>query len=510
MSIPPEIRAVKRPPNTVVVASGSGYRVRQRVGCKNVNGRRVPIEGKYIGSIVNGIYVPDPPVPRTGSTGRVDIKYFGRVKLCDLLNNDILKMLQPTYNAEESTQIYCMALIRACYAGTRDYQMKERYLESFLSEMYPGVSLGKNAVSTEQRNLGLEYSRIREFMRMRVCSMDANDTLIIDGCLKQNHSGVDTFSQVSRKTGARKHRDQLMMYAYSENLREPICSKIYPGNMVDSRAIVDFLDSNRIEHGLLVADKGFTTKAVADAIGDRPDLHYLVPLKRDSLLIETNRMYDFDGTFQLESRIEYKKITLDDHYLYSFRDLDIAKDEEENYLREHAEGIDPDKLQKIRNGFGTVVFECDLDAPASKIYSIYHNRWLIELMFKFYQSSLDLDDTRVHDDYSDIGSDFIDFLATLMASRMLNKFYDTPEMSTWTFKMSMDFLDRLKMVRVDDGVEWEHNRLPLIDAEFFTKLGILQMPVVPVEIKPRGRPKGRKDSHPRKPRVDKSEPKVLV
>jgi len=48
MVVPEEIRAVRRPKNTVVVPSGSGYRVRQRSGCRYVEGRRVPIEGGYI------------------------------------------------------------------------------------------------------------------------------------------------------------------------------------------------------------------------------------------------------------------------------------------------------------------------------------------------------------------------------------------------------------------------------------------------------------------------------
>lgn len=509
MSVPEEIRKVKRPKSTVVVASGSGYRVRERIGCKNVNGRRVPIEGRCIGSIIDGKFVLDDPVPRTGSTGRVDIKGYGREGLCDMLNRDILDMLHPFYNKAESVQIYCMAMLKACYPGVRDYMMKNCYLESFLSEMYPGVPLGKNDVCKEQRNLGMEYSRIRAFMRARVGSMQGNDTLIIDGCLKQNHSRVDTFSQVSRKTKARKHKDEMMMYAYSENLREPVCSKIYPGNMVDSRAVSDFLKTNSITKGLIIADKGFTPNAVADAIGDLEDLHYLVPLKRDQGIIDEYGMYDFKDSFVLEERVECKKVLAGHRYLYSFRRLDIAKEEEEKYIRDRPDGLDPAALDLARKEFGTIVFECDMDIVPSKVYSLYQDRWLIELMFKFYQSVLDLDDTRVHDDFSDIGSDFIDFLATLMASRMLNRLYEIDEMSTWTFRMSLDFLNRLKMVRVDDGDEWEHRRLPIVDAELFEKMGLLKRPTVPVEVKFRGRPKGRKDSAPRKRRSDKGQPRAL-
>ena len=134
---------------------------------------------------------------------------------------------------------------------------------------------------------------------------------------------------------------------------------------------------------------------------------------------------------------------------------------------------------------------------------MYEGRWLIGLLFKFYQTEPDLDDTRVHSDYSDIGSDFIDFLAALMGSRMLNLFQDTKETMGWTFKSCMYFADRAKKVRIDDSEEWEFSRLPLKDAEILRKLGILENVVVPVEIKKKGRPAGKKDSHPRKTRSDK-------
>lgn len=507
MSVPAEIRAVPRPKNTVVVPSGSGYRVRQRVGCRNVDGRRVPVDGGYIGSIVNGTFVPDEALKRTGSTGRVDIKYYGRVRLCDILNSDILDMLLKHYNVEESAQIYCMAALRACYPGVRDYHLRDRYFESFLSEMYPGARLGKNDVCAEQANLGKEYSRIRAFMRERVARLERNGTLVIDGCLRRNHSRVDTLSQVSRKTSARKHKDSLIMYAYDPDRREPVCSKIYQGNMVDARAVKDFIETNRIGSGLIVADRGFALSAVKEAIGERKELHYLLPLKSDSVLIDEHDMYSFDRTFFDEGPVECRKVEAEGFWMYSFRNVEKAREEEEQYLLDHQDGGGIGRLESLRREFGTLVFQCDLDAPPSKIYTIYQERWLIELLFKFYQTELDMDDTRVNKDYSDIGSEFVDFLAALMGSRMLNAFQNDEVTRMWTFKTAMNFIEKAKMVRVDDSEEWEMNRLPLVDAEVLSRFGIIQKPIVPVEVKKRGRPPGKKDTKPRKTRSDKGAPR---
>ena len=61
MPIPQEILAVKRPSNTVVQAYGKNkdrYAVKQRIGCRRVGGRNVPVNGPTVGHIVDGVYVP--------------------------------------------------------------------------------------------------------------------------------------------------------------------------------------------------------------------------------------------------------------------------------------------------------------------------------------------------------------------------------------------------------------------------------------------------------------------
>ena len=49
MPIPKEILAVERPSNTVAQAEGKNkdrYAVKQRIGCRRVGGRNIPINGK--------------------------------------------------------------------------------------------------------------------------------------------------------------------------------------------------------------------------------------------------------------------------------------------------------------------------------------------------------------------------------------------------------------------------------------------------------------------------------
>ena len=78
MPIPKKILEVERPTNTVVIAYGKSknrYGVRLRVGCKNNDGRHLPVNGPMIGHIVNGQYVPIPQKEPTGvSESAIDLK----------------------------------------------------------------------------------------------------------------------------------------------------------------------------------------------------------------------------------------------------------------------------------------------------------------------------------------------------------------------------------------------------------------------------------------------------
>ncbi len=55
------ILSVPRPVNTIVIMYGKDkdrFAVRQRIGCKCVEGRNVPVNGPTIGHIRDGVFVP--------------------------------------------------------------------------------------------------------------------------------------------------------------------------------------------------------------------------------------------------------------------------------------------------------------------------------------------------------------------------------------------------------------------------------------------------------------------
>ena len=77
-------------------------------------------------------------------------------------------------------KIYCISILRVCEPGIKNYELKEAYETSFLSELYPGIALSKNTVSTFLNDMGKSVSKIVRFMQNRAAAVSMDHHLLID------------------------------------------------------------------------------------------------------------------------------------------------------------------------------------------------------------------------------------------------------------------------------------------------------------------------------------------
>ena len=492
MPIPADILAVSRPKNTVVICYGKNkdrYGVRERTGCSYSEGRRLPKNGKIIGHIENYEYVPigqkKHPVPV--SQAEIDLKEWGTYTFCSDIASDLLKDLKEVYCEEDAQKIYCISMLRLCQPGIKDYELKETYEESFLSEFMPDVALSKNTVSSFLNNLGKSYSRIVSFMRKRVDAAEGH-TKLIDGTLKSDESDVNSLSDYSRKAQLKGSRDISVLYCFDLDEQEPICSKCFPGNMLDSVSYDAFISEFNIKSGLIVGDKGFPSSCANHVFAQNKELHYLNPLKRDSHYIKEYDLYNFEGQLPGHETILYKKVHVEkeNKWLYSFRDTATAHKEEYGWLHKTFTGSDEynhDTYTEDSKEFGTVVLESDLDMEPLKAYLTYESRWEIELVMRYYKQACEFDETREQEDYSVIGSEFCCFLSSVMTYRILNKIEKTGILEEMTYKKFLKILQKAKKVRVEENGEWKLVKMLPSHIVVLQKVGLLPKP----EPKKRGR-----------------------
>ena len=496
MAIPREILAVERPRNTFVIAYGKDkrlYAVRRYIGCRREGKRNIPIKGPTIGHIRDGRYIPtgEDPAFAPAPQPTVELKDWANAALCDRLFADILDDLKAEYPADMALKIWSVAVLRVCNKGANDYELKEMYDESFLSVLRPGAALSKNTVSELHKDVGRTFTRIVRFMRRRAEAIGADASVLLDGTLKSNESKVNSLSDFSRKAKTKGTRDISVLYAFDLDRMEPVCSKCYPGNMLDVTAYEDFISECGVKRGVLVADKGFPASASARHRAENPDLHYLNPIRRNATFIRTHRMLEFEGVLPDREGISYKKAKIGgkDKWLYSFRDAARAAAEERSWLeRAKKEGTYAHaEYEKARQSFGTIVLECDLDLDVGKAYRMYEERWEIELVMRYYKSACEFDETRVHGDYSVIGSEFCDFLATVLTFRLIKAFDNAGLLKKMNYSRVMSLLRRAKKVRVGDDGEWRLVRINPKQEEMLAALGLTPSADVPQRRKP-GRP----------------------
>ena len=491
MPIPQHILSVKRPKNTIVTCYGKNkdhYAVRQRVGCRYDEGRHLPKNGPTIGHIIGGKYVPIEASVPTVSMCDVDLKDWANVSLCDKLFQDVLRDLKKVYNESDALKFYSIAILRVCNPGIKDCELKEAYDDSFLSETYPGVALSRNTVCEFLNNAGKTCSHIVRFMRLRTEAVNMSHHLLVDGTLKTDTSKVNSLSDFSRKARLKGTRDISVLYAFDLEACEPACSKCYPGNMLDVTAYESFISENHITKGIIVSDKGFPSSAAEAQFKANPDLHYLNPLKRNAKLIERYDMLTFTGVLPTNSNVTYRKEKCkgSKKWLYSFRDAALAAKEEQDWLKnaKKDDTYSAEALADKQKSFGTIVLESDCDLSIENAYAAYDERWEIEVVMRYYKSACQFDDTRVQDDYSVIGSEFCDFLATVLTFRLIKAFDGEQLLEKHTYKKVMATLKRAKKIRID-GKEWQLIKVAPSVAEIIQKLGLLSLPKA--EPKKRGR-----------------------
>ena len=114
MAIPEEIRRVARPKNTVVVLSGTKgsnlYAVRERAGFKySPIGNPQPINGRIIGHIVDGRYVP---LHESLSLAEPDMLSYGASAFIHSCSEDLLRDLYDVYSVSDTQRIMALPSLR--------------------------------------------------------------------------------------------------------------------------------------------------------------------------------------------------------------------------------------------------------------------------------------------------------------------------------------------------------------------------------------------------------------
>ncbi len=510
MSVPKYIREVPRPVNTVVIDNGNDgptrYAVRERKGIQYVSGGNPqPKNGKVIGHIVDGVYVPK---HQAISDTAPDMLSYGAAAFVHSVSSNLLSELLEIYSAKDAYTIMAIATLRVIKPEITASRMSTHYRRTYVSKYYPGIAISPNSISTFYQMLGQAGQLRKAFYQLRANKVVQDHHVAIDGTLKQDSSSVNDLSAFSYKAKRKGCQEVSVLYAYDIEVMEPICAEVFPGNSTDAASYRSFIRDNDLKRGIIVADKGFPPSSIKEELNERPDLHFLTPIKRNDTRIANNNMLDFEGVLSgLNDHVVYKKAAIKGgRYLYAYKSSKKARAEEASYLarREKKKDFASEKYSKKQELFGVIVFESDQDLDPQTAYACYDDRWLLELVFNRYKSDECLDKTNVQGDFSVIGSEFINFISTVLTCRLIKKAREAGLLDEMSYGDLMDDLNSAwRMVDAPDDPEtgdkyWVHT-LKIVFEEL-EALG-LSKPIPQPEPKKRGRPRKHPiDEKPKRPR----------
>ena len=460
--VPEHIRKIPRPKNTVVLPSktGNSYPVLKRIGCKYDNGRRLPISGKVIGHIIDCVYVEKDSTKKKLSQRDPHLLKYGNIAFADSVGKNLYTSLLEFFHPDDAKSIYTLALLRTAFEDVKDYQVEDKYDKSWASILYPNVSLSKSTISNLLENIGMSYDLVVSFMKKRLDETIGSGTkILIDGMLKNNSSIVNSFSAFSYKGRIKGTKDISILAAIDSEKKEPLCIKVYPGNLPDHSNTEDFIREFNIKEGMVITDKGFPLENVSEEFKNK-SVGYLHPIKRNSSIIDTLNLYGSmfplkseEGTIMCSTAKDEKT----NRYYYLFRDSWRASKEEKDFIsNKNPKKFDSNDYADRRKKFGTICFVSNMKLQPADVYAYYELRWNIELVFRMYKGILSMNTTRVHDDWSVIGTEFVNYLSTIMTCRMKNKIQEKDLFKTYTFKDIMERLaDVLKTSSDENRKEWK-------------------------------------------------------
>ena len=188
---------------------------------------------------------------------------------------------------------------------------------------------------------------------------------------KINNSSVNSFSNFSFKSRLKGSKDIGIMYAFNPKTGEPLASKVYAGNMLDSTTLGDFVKYFDIQEGVILGDKGFFTKENAKMLNNE-SIQFLFPLKRNAQIIDELNLLDFENRLETrDERILFKKVQKGNTRYYAFKNLELESQQKATKFESLSKtDFDMKAYREFEKEAGTIVFETNIDLDPNLIYEM--------------------------------------------------------------------------------------------------------------------------------------------
>ena len=445
MAYPDWVEREKRPGTNISCSKGKYYLYEVSSVWDPVKKRAQKKTGKYLGRITEEGLIPPKPKKTVVAEG-VSTKEYGASSFLNHAGHELHEALKE-YFPEDADRIFTLAVLRVmekCPFKRAAFL----YERSFMSEYCKGLSLSGSSLSAFLERLGTKRTQLAGFMREQ---LSGEQYVLFDGTnIISNSKKMDI-----NRFGYNSHRvydPQInLLYAFSASTHKPGFYRVLPGNIRDVTAFKQCVDESGIENVVVVADKGFGSESNFKMLEENK-LQYIVPLKRNSGLIQRDRLMTgskaaFDGHFMFNNRvIWYYSYVTDGKRILVYLDSDLQNKEEKDYIRrieESCEDYSEEGFLEKQYSFGTIAFRTNIDDTPQNLFLLYKTRGEIEQSFDFLKNLLEQDHTYLQSANAVEAWAFINHISLLLVYDIYDRLRKAELLSKYSVD---DFLIYLKYI----------------------------------------------------------------
>ncbi|MGC8725711.1 MAG: transposase [Thermoplasmata archaeon] len=286
MTIPDWVRKYRQP-RTAIEKQGNNYYLRRVTSVWNKKKKRAQkISGEYLGKITpDGIVPPKyERVRRSLMEGSITVREFGATQFILNCCNDIAELLK-TYYPNQWREILVSSMFRLMYNSPLK-NMEFYYSTSFISETVQDADLSDRKLGSFLRTLGMDRNSEDKFLHNFVVG---NEYIAVD----LTHVFSLSENVISSTLGHNSKNEYLpqinLFYMFSLDKMMPSYFRIIVGSINSVKFLIQSIRESGARNVAIVGDKGFYS---ADNVMEleKEGLRYILPLKRDSTMIDYSRI----------------------------------------------------------------------------------------------------------------------------------------------------------------------------------------------------------------------------
>lgn len=381
---------------------------------------------------------------------------------------DIITLLKKTY-PESWESILVFAVMRLAHTSPLKL-VRDHYTNSFLSEMLPRAKTSPESLSRLLEDLGGHRGRMLDFLSNYT---KASKCVVVDGTHVFSQSDGVTAATLGFNSKQDFNPQVRLVFIHSLDQQRPAYFRLLSGSVPDVSAITLTIEEAGIEDAVLVGDKGCYSADNAREL-DKHKIAYILPLKRNSTLIDYSKVNDTAPYFLFSKRAicfcEYRR---EGRRVITYVDESLKAGEKSDFLQRIECGKATIRQFKAKqHAMGTISVVTTHSAPPKEIYELLKCRNEVESVIDAFKNTLHADRTYMRTDHHLHGWVFINFIALLMHYRVLNLLRERKLLSIHSPKDLFTHLSRIHKLHV--GSQWTLAETP---KKTMTILDKLQQPI---------------------------------